>query len=767
MVALILNSGMGTRMGDITAEHPKCMTDISSRETILSRQLRQLYDEGVKRVVITTGMYDEKLISYVDGLDIPMDITYVKNDRFRETNYIYSIYLARKYLKDDILLMHGDLVFDDQVLDMVLNSRVSCMVVSSSTELPEKDFKAVVKDERIVRVGIDCFENAYAAQPLYLIKKNDWSIWMDAIKEYCESGIVEKLKCYAENAFNEVSDRCLIYPLDIKDLFCGEIDDLQDLKNVSTWIAERRRKTVYMAFSSDFIHGGHIKIIKRARRLGKLIIGVISDEGIRELRKYPLLTFEDRRLLFENIEGVSKVVEQKTLSYRDVLEEIRPDIVVHGTDWIKGPQEEIRSEVIEVLSSYGGELVEFPYSDDPKYRGLDEGEIQIVDPQIELSSDEDYRDIDVYLDGVEAKRILLVGGKSMKGQKAYNHIAKSVGEGRYTVTEFSDFKENPEYSSTVNGVRAFKDNECDGIVAIGGGSAIDVAKCVRAFLNMNPDVSYLTQEVVPNSIPLLAIPTTAGSGSEATSFAVIYQDGRKQSISGSSLIPDAFILDDSTLESLPVYHRKATAFDALMHATEGFWSVNATDESRQWSKEAIEIILANIESYLEKGESRTLMMKAANLAGKAINVAKTTAGHAMSYGVTEKYGIAHGHAAALCDVVVWPYMLEHTEKLAGDDKVAREIRRVLDELDEIYLGAVSGDCELLIPGEGRTSRGYQVLDALIRKCDLYGVPGVSVDDADELAATVNQERLKNNPVIMSREDVREAYRRMLEMNRED
>ena len=130
-------------------------------------------------------------------------------------------------------------------------------------------------------------------------------------------------------------------------------------------------KAVYMCFSTDMIHSGHINIIRKAEKLGKLIIGVLSDEAIASFKRFPLMPFEERKVLFENITGVSKVVEQKELSYKNILIELKPDIVVHGDDWKEGFQKPIRDEVLEVLNSYGGELVEFPYNKDARYDELE------------------------------------------------------------------------------------------------------------------------------------------------------------------------------------------------------------------------------------------------------------------------------------------------------------------------------------------------------------------------------------------------------------
>ena len=369
MKALILNSGMGSRMGVLTSEHPKCMTEVSSRETILSRQLKQIASAGIKEVVMTTGLFDQVLVDYCNALELPLHFTFVKNPIYRDTNYIYSIYCAREYLQDDdIVMMHGDLVFENTVFDEVVASPVSCMTVSSTLPLPEKDFKAVVKDGCISKVGIEFFTDAMTAQPLYKLLRKDWKVWLDRIIAFCEAGTV---KCYAENALNEVSDDCHIHLLDVQDRLCSEIDNPEDLAVVTAHLARVESRTVYMCFSTDILHSGHIAIIRKAERLGKVIVGVLSDEAVISYKRFPLMPFSERKTMFENITGVWKVVEQKTLSYKENLEKYHPTYVVHGDDWVCGIQKPVRDEVVSVLASYGGRLVEFPYSNDQKYRELD------------------------------------------------------------------------------------------------------------------------------------------------------------------------------------------------------------------------------------------------------------------------------------------------------------------------------------------------------------------------------------------------------------
>jgi phosphoenolpyruvate phosphomutase len=369
MKALILNSGIGRRMGALTSNQPKCMTKISEEETILSRQLRQLHEIGVTNIIITTGLFDKEIQDHCLELELPIHYTFVKNPIFDKTNYIYSIYLARDYVQEDLLLLHGDLIFEDFVLDQIYQSDYSCMAVSGATELPDKDFKAVVHNNRIYKVGIEFFDNAVAAQPLYFLKQNDWMLWLDRIINYCENGTVS---CYAENALNEITDSCILHPMDVGNLLCNEIDTPNDLIIITNRLKEIEMKSVYMSFSTDIIHSGHINIIRKASKLGKLTIGVLSDEAVASYKRFPLIPYSERKELIQNIIGVHQVVLQDTLSYKNNLLKYKPDYVVHGDDWKTGFQTAIRDEVIDTLLEWGGQLIEYPYSRSEIYKTLEQ-----------------------------------------------------------------------------------------------------------------------------------------------------------------------------------------------------------------------------------------------------------------------------------------------------------------------------------------------------------------------------------------------------------
>lgn len=365
MKALILNSGLGHRMGVLTSEHPKCMTEISSKDTILSRQLRLLVAAGIKEVVMTTGYFDEVLVNYCRSLELPLHYTFVKNPIYDQTNYIYSIYCAKQYIEnEDIILMHGDLVFEYSVLEDMLAFPGSCMKVSSTLPLPEKDFKAVIHDGKVLKVGVEFFSDAMEAQALYKLDKPQWKQWLDHITLFCES---DRRKCYAEVAFNEISDSCCIQAFDVKNRLCSEIDTPEDLAIVKSKLNEIENRVVYMCFSADVIHGGHIDIINKARKYGKLVVGVLSDEAVASFKRTPFLPLEERRKVISSIKGVHDVITQETLSYVDVLKKLKPDYVVHGDDWREGVQKKIREEVVNILAEYSGSLLEFPYSHKEKY----------------------------------------------------------------------------------------------------------------------------------------------------------------------------------------------------------------------------------------------------------------------------------------------------------------------------------------------------------------------------------------------------------------
>lgn len=234
--------------------------------------------------------------------------------------------------------------------------------------------------------------------------------------------------------------------------------------------------------------------------------------------------------------------------------------------------------------------------------------------------------------------ILLVHGRSATELPCFSFFQHLPSAGIY-VHSFSDFQPNPLLASAEKGAVVFADEGCDMIVALGGGSAMDVAKVVK----------LLVLRKGAGDVPFLAIPTTAGTGSEATHFAVVYKDGVKQSVQDDCLLPDLAWFLPEVLASLPIYQRKATALDAFCHAFESFWSIHSNAQSQEYSRRALDGIQKIADGYVHGNAAAGCeMMRLAHLAGMAIDITQTTAGHAMCYELTHLAGIAHGHAAALC-----------------------------------------------------------------------------------------------------------------------
>ena len=362
---------------------------------------------------------------------------------------------------------------------------------------------------------------------------------------------------------------------------------------------------------------------------------------------------------------------------------------------------------------------------------------------------DNYKELDDYWLNHCISSVFLVCDQSLPLLRLNQYIKKMEEQLGIRVVKFSDFQPNPLYESVEKGIELFHQTACQMIMAVGGGNAIDVAKCIKLYSNMDSTQNYLEQPIVPNEIPFLAVPTTAGTGSEATKYAVIYYKGLKQSVSDESCIPSAVLMDASALETLPIYQKKATMMDAFCHAIESFWSVNSTEESKNcFAKEAIQMILKYKDSYLRNvREGNEQMMKAANLAGKAINITQTTAGHAMCYKITSLYHIAHGHAAALCVKQLWPYMIHHLDAC-------------IDKRGDTYLKEMFHELALIMGCQNAEEAPVKFAN-LIDELGLQTPDHVMETDFDELAGSVNPVRLKNNPVKLDNVAILSLYQKML------
>lgn len=619
MKALIFNSGLGSRLGELTANRPKCLVRMGYGETIFHRQLRVLHACGIHDFVITTGPYAE----LVEEETAPFTakgctFTFVRNDRYAETNYLYSMWLAREELRGhDILLLHGDLVFDAAyVQELIESPEPNLGSVNELLPLPEKDFKARIVDDEVREVGVGIFgDDCLAFQALYKLSAQALDIWLDEVDRFVTRG---ETGVYAENAANVVYELMHVKTHSYSSHYVEEIDTPEDLARVSEGIVARD-----FANQPVFEVGGQ--------------------------------------------DGTLALIEGKTY----------------------GALASARS-VSEVIAALG-----------------------MAKPLL-------------VVDEFFAPRLDMIVDGALAG-----------------LPTFSGYAPNPTYEQILGGIEAYRENGCDGLVSLGGGSATDVATCIRLWAPLEGDglsPRYAELPVQPlATVPHLALPTTAGTGSESTHFAVMYLDGTKLSISQPTAQPSVAILDPTLLSGLPAYQRKATLLDALCQAIESCWSAHSCEESRELSVRAIPTLMDQAQAYLAgDAEAARLVMRAANLAGKAINITTTTAPHAMSYKVSSRYGAAHGHAVALCMPACWRLLLARAEG------VTREWLALIDQL-------MTGDTQ------AAWGAGLEAFEALVTSFKLE-VP--HEDDPavlEELASGVNVQRLGNFPIALTHDDLLALY----------
>ena len=322
---------------------------------------------------------------------------------------------------------------------------------------------------------------------------------------------------------------------------------------------------------------------------------------------------------------------------------------------------------------------------------------------------------------------------------------------------FSDFTPNPLYEQVCKGIDLLKSEQCDAILAVGGGSAIDVAKCIKLAVLAKEGNAAIIPPLVSTRVkcdgkelPFIAIPTTAGTGSESTHNAVMYYEGAKQTVTNDAVLPDIAILEPSVLKTLPLYQKKCTMMDALCQGIESWWSVNSTDESKEYSKRSIELIMANWRKYIFENddEAAAQIMLAANYGGRAINIAQTTAAHAMSYKITSMYKLPHGHAVAVCLPEIWQYMTNHLNEVS-DSRGSRYVEKTFYEIAEAM-------------GYDKIRVAIAQFRQMMHDMELsYPKTTNKEEDLEVLVKSVNPVRLKNNPILIEESTAYSLYSHIL------
>lgn len=226
MKAIIFNSGRGLRMGDFTRIFHKSMLKLKNGETILHRQLRLLTAAGIREFIITTGPFEDQIRAVAAEFPCAR-FCFVHNEKYASTNYIYSMFLAREHITDDMLFLHGDLVFTHELVrDVLACPDKDCATVSFTRALPGKDFKGRVHAGKLMEVSVDIFdEDCYAFQPLYKLQKSAASAWVGKVVQFICEG---KDSCYAEYALNEIIAALNIRAFPYEGYYIDEIDTAED-----------------------------------------------------------------------------------------------------------------------------------------------------------------------------------------------------------------------------------------------------------------------------------------------------------------------------------------------------------------------------------------------------------------------------------------------------------------------------------------------------------------------------------------------------------
>ncbi len=368
------------------------------------------------------------------------------------------------------------------------------------------------------------------------------------------------------------------------------------------------------------------------------------------------------------------------------------------------------------------------------------------------------RNLKQIIEKINAKKILLLTGKkSYSTSDAKTKLEPFLRS--LKVTRFSDFEVNPKIEDVYAGVSLALKKNPDLIIAIGGGTVIDMAKLINilssqkehSFINIIKNSSLINNKGLS---PLVAIPTTSGTGSEATHFAVVYVEKSKYSLAHKFMLPDYVIVDSSLANKMPKNIAASTAIDALSQAIESYWSVGSTTESQQYAWQSIEIILASIEKAVIEKDADAIdsMSLAANLSGKAINISKTTAAHAISYPISTYFNVPHGHAVGLLLGCFFEINSDFELHGINDYRGSSYLTNTMLQLLKLFGASDPLDCKSL---------WYKMMNDIGLETNMSKLGICSSDDIDLILDNVNLERLNNNPVVVNEETLKNILKSLL------
>tara|TARA_Y100001958_G_scaffold149371_1_gene131939 strand:+ start:2976 stop:4097 length:1122 start_codon:yes stop_codon:yes gene_type:complete len=349
----------------------------------------------------------------------------------------------------------------------------------------------------------------------------------------------------------------------------------------------------------------------------------------------------------------------------------------------------------------------------------------------------DVKKLERFLLKKSCKNLLLVHGKTSYFRCGIKSKIDCLNN-QFSLTTFSDFSSNPKIDDLKKCLDLINSKKIDAIISIGGGTSIDIAKLIKGLSNRKLSlISSIKKNIYSkNNIPLIVIPTTAGSGSESTHFAVLYIKNKKYSFAHNDLLPNLVFLDSNLINSSSNYIKVCSGLDALCQAIESHWSINSSMKSKKYSLAAMNKLIKNLIDFIKNPNenNRNEVMKASNLSGKAINYTKTTAPHAFSYYLTYNYKIPHGHAVA----ILMPYFMEYNFNF-NNSNLLIDKKKLNDSFNDIFNSFdVDNISDLVI--------SYKKLLKDLKLDFIDFKNNFNPNDLNDFSKNINLERLKNNPV---------------------
>jgi len=323
----------------------------------------------------------------------------------------------------------------------------------------------------------------------------------------------------------------------------------------------------------------------------------------------------------------------------------------------------------------------------------------------------------------------------------------------YPHIRFSDFSSNPKIEDVEKGIELYKKENSDLIIAVGGGSVIDMAKAINILSHQSrfpKDYVLGNQFIEKSGKPLIAIPTTSGTGSESTQFLVIYINKKKYSLDHPFILPTYSLIDPVLTYNLSPIQTAISGMDALTQAVESYWSVRSTEESKRYAGEAIRLAIKNLENSVNSPtmESRVAMARSSNLSGKAINISRTTACHALSYPLTSIFGIPHGHAVSLTLGDFLDYNYNVLAKDCSDMRGEEYVRLIMKEI-----------CSFL--GKESIEESISIIYSLMHSIGLSGSlkeTGIPKEKIFKAFLGLDLTRARNNPRLLTSSEVKKIIK---------